>query len=94
MWRGWAILSVSVSFIDTLASDTKYQCRCRWFSSVNASIGIGVDGSRVSILVSVLVSLVWEQRYSPILVFLFLAFIIEDETTASGWKALFTILLH
>ena len=33
----WAILSVSVSFIDTLASDTKYRYRYRyrWFSSID-----------------------------------------------------------
>ena len=47
----WAILSVSLT--KTLASDTKY---C-WISSIDTSIGIGIAGSQIPILVSVLVSL-------------------------------------
>ena len=46
---------VSVSFIDTLAFDTKYRYRYRWISNIDTSIGIAE--AQTSILVSVSVSL-------------------------------------
>ena len=50
----WAILSVSVSLTDTLASDTKYQYQYCWISGIDTSIGIGIAGSQTLILVSVI----------------------------------------
>ena len=55
--QGWAILSVSVSFIDTLASYTKYRYQYRWVPASDTSIGIGIAEAQLTILVSVSVSL-------------------------------------